>query len=39
MMRETALPWILILVMVLATLALLAFVGYDNWYSFEDIAK
>jgi hypothetical protein len=38
-MRDSALPWILILAMVLATLGLLAFLGYDNWYSFEDIVK
>ena len=38
MMRE-ALPWILILVVLLAFMGLLAWWGYDYWYSFEDIVK
>jgi hypothetical protein len=29
-MRDSVLPWILILLMVLATMGLLAFIGYDN---------
>jgi hypothetical protein len=38
-MRDSVLPWILILAMVLATMGLLAWVDYDNWFSFEDIVK
>lgn len=37
-MRE-ALPWILLTVLLLAFMGLLAWVGYDNWYSLEDIVK
>jgi hypothetical protein len=36
---KAALPWILILVVALAALGFLAWLGYDNWYTFEDVVK
>lgn len=38
MMRE-ALPWILILAVLLVFVAFLAWLGYGNWYAIEDVVK